>query len=461
MQRSMFAVAAAGCLLPVPALAQEVPTADDAAREAAGSPSDLTLSGTFRARVEGIHNQFRPAPAARNDTLVSLRATLFAEYDAHPLTIGAELFDSRAYFEGKNSTVGTGEVNALELGQAYLGLDLGRALGAGTTSRLTAGRFTMDAGSRRLVSRNGFRNTINAFTGVRFDWRNAGEDKLRLFWTMPHTRLPNEPARIRDNEVRWDRESTDLQFFGGSFTKTGVLGGTMELYAYGLTERDSAKMETRNRHLFVPGVRFARAARPGAFDYDFEGIYQTGRERATTGVADKADLDVSAWFVHAEIGRRFAGPWSPRVALQYDRGSGDGPGAGYHRFDTLFGSRRSEYGPSGLYGPVQRSNLSSPGVRLEVTPDKRWDGFVAYRALWLDEATDSFGSTGVRDKAGASGKFAGHQVEARARYWLVPKLARLEGGLAYLFKGRFLKTAPNAPAKGDTRYAYLDLTFTF
>jgi hypothetical protein len=456
MQRSILAAAAAACLLPAPALAQGAP-----ATGTESAPSNLTLAGTFRVRIEGIHNQFRPVPAAQNDTFVSMRTTLFAEYDAHPLTIGAELFDSRGYFQKKNSTVGTSEVNALELGQAYLGLDLGQTLGEGTTSRLTAGRFTMNGGSRRLIARNAFRNTINAFTGIRFDWRNAADDKLRLFWTMPHTRLPNEPARIRDNEVQWDRESTDLQFFGGSFTKAGVFGGTMELYAYGLAERDSPKFQTRNRHLFVPGVRFARAAKAGRFDYDFEGIYQTGRERATTAATDKTDLDVSAWFVHAEIGRRFAGGWSPRVALQYDRGSGDGPGAGYHRFDTLFGARRGEYGPTSLYGPVQRTNLSSPGVRLEVTPNKRWDGFLAYRALWLDKATDSFGGTGVRDKTGASGKFAGHQIEARARYWAIPKVARLEGGVAYLFKAHFLKTAPNAPAEGDTRYAYLDLTFMF
>jgi hypothetical protein len=96
-----------------------------------------------------------------------------------------------------------------------------------------------------------------------------------------------------------------------------------------------------------------------------------------------------------------------------------------------------------------------------VTPDKRWDGFIAYRALWLENATDSFAATNVRDQTGRSGTFAGHQVEARARYWLIPKVARLDGGIAYLIKGSFLKNAPNAPKDGDTRYGYLDLTFTF
>lgn len=458
MRRSLVIAAALAGLLPMPALAQGKPAPENPLHEAIGAPDNLKLSGTFRIRLEGIDNQFRPAPAAKSDGFLSLRTTLFAEYDAHPVKIGAELFDSRGYLEKKNSSVGTSEINALELGQAYLGVDL--ALGKGNTASVTAGRFTMDVGSRRLVARNQFRNTINAFTGVRLDWQDAAKDSLRLFWTMPQYRLPDQTEQIQDNAVEWDRESTDLQFFGGSYTKAGVFGGTMELYAYGLTERDSPKLQTRNRRLLTPGVRFARGAKPGTLDYDFEAIYQTGHARATTAVTDRTDLAVSAYFIHAEVGRSFAGAWSPRVALQYDRASGDGPSSSYNRFDTLFGARRGEYGPTSLFGALQRANLSSPGVRLEVTPNKRWDGFIGYRALWLEDATDSFAATNVRDRTGGSGKFAGHQVEARARYWVVPKVARLDGGIAFLLKGSFLKNAPNAP-DGDTRYGYLDLTFTF
>src|SRR5690606_34880473 len=148
--------------------------------------------------------------------------------------------------------------------------------------------------SRRLIARNRFRNTINAFTGIRLDWQNSARDSLRLFWTMPHHRLPDATERIHDNAIAWDRESSDLQLYGGSFTKTGVFGGTMELYVYELTERDSPRLQTRNRRLLTPGIRFARKPGSGAFDYDFEAIYQTGHTRATTAVTDRTDLDVSA-----------------------------------------------------------------------------------------------------------------------------------------------------------------------
>jgi len=84
-----------------------------------------------------------------------------------------------------------------------------------------------------------------------------------------------------------------------------------------------------------------------------------------------------------------------------------------------------------------------------------------YRAAWLDSATDSFSSTGVRDPAGQSGKFAGHQVEGRARYWIVPRILRMDTGAAWLINGRFLRDAPNANGYGNPVYGYFDLTATF
>jgi hypothetical protein len=429
---------------------------------ALGSPDGWTISGSFRVREEAIDGQFRPAPAPTNDHFLSLRTTLFAERHAGPVRIGAEVFDSRGYQERPNSTVGTTEIDALELTQAYVAVDLGQAGGAAQPpATLTVGRFTMNAGSRRLIARNEFRNTTNSFTGARLEWRD-GDNAGRVFWTMPQVREPADTDGIQDNVIQWDRESPDLQFFGGSYTRKGVLGGSLEAYGYGLVERDSQRLATRNRRLFTPGVRLVRQPKAGRFDYEVEGIYQTGHERGSTRPTDLSDLQVRAYFVHAEAGRTFQAAWSPRLVLQYDQASGDkGERGKYTRFDTLFGARRGEYGPTSLWGAVQRANLRSPAIRLEVKPDRRWDGFVAVRGLWLDSLTDSFAATGVRDPKGASGRFAGEQVEGRVRYWVVPGFARLEGGAAWLGKGRFLKDAPNAPADGDGRYGYVDLTLSF
>src|SRR3546814_13252404 len=95
--------------------------------------------------------------------------------------------------------------------------------------------------------------------------------------------------------------------------------------------------------------------------------------------------------------------------------------------------------------------IVTPDIRLEATPDKRWDWFATYRALWLASRTDAFSSTGVRDAIGRSGSFAGHQVEGRVRYWILPSRLRFELDGLLLARGRFMRDAPNAPAGRGTR----------
>ena len=112
---------------------------------------------------------------------------------------------------------------------------------------------------------------------------------------------------------------------------------------------------------------------------------------------------MSAWFAHLEAGYSFRHPWAPRIALEFDYASGDRRGGKFGRFDTLFGMRRADLAPAGLYNAVGRANLLAPGVRAEIAPSKRLDVFAAYRPLWLALRTDSFSTTGVRDASGSSG----------------------------------------------------------
>ena len=439
----------------MPAAAKQGPLAS-----AVGAPDDLTIAATVRARVEGIDGQFRPV-AARADSMVSLRTTLAAEYDAGPVRFGGELWDARAYGEAANSSVSTSDVNALELVQAYVKVELGDwAKGSkGGKGLLTAGRFTMDIGSRRLVARNRFRNTSNAFTGANLDWTGRGGERLQAFWAMPQIRRPDDAQGLQDNRVKWDLETTGVQFFGADVTVPGVLGGTLEGYGLRLAERDGNNRLTRNRRLWTTGLRLFAKPATGKWDHDLEAAYQFGTARKSTGASDLTDLDVSAWFGHAEAGYSLAGPWKPRLAALFDAASGDGGKAGrYGRFDTLFGARRSDFGPTALYGALGRFNLISPGLRLEVARGKRTDAMVTYRALWLENPRDAFASTSVKDASGASGRFAGHQIDARLRHWIVPDLLQAETGGAVLLKHGVLRDAPNAPPTGNTVYGYFDLT---
>ncbi|WP_225421128.1 alginate export family protein [Sphingomonas parva] len=437
------------------------PAAAAPLQDAIGAGDAWRIKASVRSRTEAIDGQFRPG-APESDFLQSFRSTLLAEYDAGPLRIGAEVTDSRGYGQKRNSSAGTSDINPVELTQAYVALELGDAFAEGSSALLTAGRFTLPIGSKRLLDAAGSSNRIPAYTGVNLDWKSAGGDRLVAFWAMPHLREPDDVESLLDNEVQWDPETTDLQFSGASFTKAKVLGGSVEVYAYALKEKDSAERPTTNRRLFTPGFRIFRAPAAAMLDYELEAAYQFGAVRASKAATDTRDLDVSAWFIHAEAGRTFTGAWKPRLSFLFDQASGDKANAAtYNRFDALFGSRRTDFGPVSLFGPVSRANVVSGGVRLEAAPSKRFDTILTARGLWLDSPTDSFGATGVRDRAGTSGRHAGQLFEVRGRYWLIPKVARLDATLAYLDKGSFLEDAPNAPDRGDTRYAGVDLTFDF
>ena len=417
----------------------------------------LDLSGTIRLRYEWITDQPRTG-YNRNDDLVNLRTTLLAKYQNGPFTIAGELWDSRVYGENEGTPVTTGEVNTFELVQAYVGAR--STIGTAKVS-VQAGRFTLNLGSRRLVDADEYRNTTNGYTGLRADLATTNGITATAIYVLPQQRRPDDAPPLRSNAAGVDHEGFDLVLWGGTAAKAKALGPvTAEASFYHLGERDTPGRPTRDRSLDTYGGRLIRAPATGKADGEVEAFYQSGTVSASTAPG-AATVPVSAWFVHAAGGYTFAGPLKARLSLQYDRASGDRAGGSYGRFDTLFGMRRSDLAPAGLYNAVGRTNISTPGMKLEVAPSKRWDAFVSYHALWLAERTDSFSTTGVRDASGKAGAFAGNQFDGRFRWWVRPAKLRFELDGVVIAKGRFLEDAPNAPAGRTTAYVSFNLTASF
>jgi hypothetical protein len=417
----------------------------------------LDISAAMRLRYETIDGQVRPGFNA-SDELIDLRTIVTATYRSGPISVGAEIYDSRSWLANAQTPISTNEVNTFEPVQAWVAADIAHPFGAGSALAVQAGRFLLNLGSRRLVASDDYRNTTNAVTGLRADLGFTGGVKATLIYVLPQARLPDDLPSLRDNKQRFDRESFDLLLWGGLASRPRTLGAaTAELGFFHLGERDAPGRPTRDRSLDTVDARIIRAPKGGVIDYEVEGIYQSGRI-STTNVAGAQRLSVSAWFARAEIGYTFSAAWKPRLSAQLDVASGDRAGGSYTRFDSLFGMRRADLGPVGLYNAIARTNVLTPGVRVEAAPGKRIDLMLSYRLLWLAEATDSFAGTGVRDASGGSGRFAGQQLDARVRAWLVPERLRFEVDGVWLAKGRFLRDAPNAPATSDTHYLSLNLT---
>ncbi|WBQ19469.1 alginate export family protein [Sphingobium yanoikuyae] len=419
----------------------------------------LSISGAMRLRYEAIDGQPRVS-FNRRDDLLNLRTNLLARYRKADIEVAVELYDSRVWGDRVGTPVSTNEVNAFEPVQAYVAGTFQDPLGVGSRITVTAGRMMLNLGSRRLVAADDYRNTTNGYTGMKADFAARGGWKGTFIYTLPQVRLPDRLDEIRSAKVKLDRESFDLVLWGGQLSRAKTIGpATLELTYFHLGERDAPGRPSRDRSLDTFGGRVILEPKSSQFDYEIEAFYQTGSVSTSTAASAQRQ-SVAASFIHADVGYTFPGAWTPRLSVEYDRASGDKPGGKFGRFDTLFGMRRADLAPAGLYNALARTNIETVGIRLEAKPSKRLDWFAAYRPMWLAARQDSFSSTGVRDASGRSGHFAGHQLEGRVRYWLVPKRLQFEFDGLVLAKERFLEDAPNATAGKWTRYVSFNLIAT-
>jgi len=428
------------------------------------TPDWLSISGSSRIRYETLDEQFR-AGGNGDDQIMVFRTNILALVTWEQWDFAFEVLDSRQAHADDSTTISSGDVNPLDVLQLHAKWNYFSDENSNASLRL--GRFTMDVGSRRLVGRNKFRNAINAFTGIDWQKKYTNGQQIRAFYTLPVQRLPREFERRERNRTEGDKQDTEVSFWGTyyKFPQSTLLSwqSNAEVFYFGLNENDTHNRPTRNRDIHTVGGRVFKNKAKSQFDYQLEGAYQFGESRASTAASDREDLDHRAFFARAELGYSFDAMWSPRFIGQFDYASGDDdPNDGdNNRFDTLFGLRRFDFGPVGIYGPFSRANIVSPGVRLQLKPGSSVSMFIAHRAYWLASDRDAWVVARVRDPEGDSGSYLGQQLEGRLRWDIVPENIRWELGAAYYFKSGFAQDAPNANDEGDSNFAYSQLTFSF
>jgi len=195
------------------------------------------------------------------------------------------------------------------------------------------------------------------------------------------------------------------------------------------------------------GGRLYKTPLSGMIDYEIETVWQFGH---------RGEQDHFAYFQHAEMGYSLDTSWNPRFSFQYDYASGDADPTGTRsgRFFTLFGARRFDFNPTGIYGPFYRSNIHTPGIRILFNPGEKIQIMAAYRAFRLARAKDAWVGSGLQDATGSSGKNLGQQFEMRAR-WDANKTFTVEFGYARFFKGSYLSRVPEGPGTEDSNFFYI------
>jgi hypothetical protein len=264
-----------------------------------------------------------------------------------------------------------------------------------------------------------------------------------------------------NNEIVADTQSFNQQFYG-VYLEAPPWKWEIRAEAYYFHLQEEASPDLRGRHLQTPGLRLYRNATPGQWDFEIESTYQFGTSRLRSG-STAPELDHQAHHHHGAIGYTVQAVWSPRAGIRYDFASGDSDPNDLknERFDTLFGARRFEFGPTGIYGAIPRANLSSPEYNFSIRPLRSLEISISHRWLWLAESRDAWTSAGVRDPSGASSTDVGQQVELRVRWDVLPGNLRIDTGYTRLFAGEFLEAAPNSTRLGDVNYGYFEVTWMF
>lgn len=411
----------------------------------------FSLGGVQRTRYEHISDNVQPGTSP-NDQVVAIRTLLNAQYRRGGFSSQLELMDARQELADEDSVLGNGTVNALSILQA----NVGYSFGSENNTNVRFGRFSEDWGSRRLMARNRFRNTINAFDGLVVHHQGSAGSETRFMASQVVRRLPADKPSLLDNEYEGDESSAAQRFYGVHTTLPELFSNlTTEFYFYALREKDSSDVRTRNRRINTAGFRLRSAATPGAYNFEIESVVQNGERRASTAATDVSDLDHRAYFQYLMLGYSFDVPSRLRLMLEFDYASGDSDpfDQDNERFDSLFGPTTFEFGVVGLYNPFNRSNLMTPGLRLEANPMENVGVMASYRHFWLAEEKDSWGRTGLRDVTGDSGSYLGQHLQLRIRWDIFPGNLRIETG-AILLQAKNL-------SDNNADYFYVGSTFTF
>lgn len=411
-------------------------------------PDWVDLGLENRTRFESYDHPWRASQAIGNgqtDPQILLRSRLrFGLGGNGPLRFLFEGQDARVYLnmdpgDFRDSTT----VNEFDILQLLGSLTVNNVFGSGLRTDVHFGRMTMDFGRRRLIARNDFRNTSNAFDGLHWQISQGQTWRVRAFFVEPVDR----------NEVGLDEQNNKSLFWGTYVESRHVPWIQLDAYYLGLNDQ-RARDVVSHRTYSTFGGRLYKDPKPGELDYEIETSWQTG----TRGITDHF-----AHFQHIDLGYTLNLPWSPRVLFHYDYASGDRqPGDSQDEgFDTLFGARRWEYMPTGTFGPFFRNNISSPGWRVSVTPAQGWTVQVKHRVWYLAQNSDAFGSSGLRDATGQAGTSLGHDVELRAQ-WAISMNMDVDAGYVHWFKGSYFdRLSPSAglPAGGnkDTDYFYVQM----
>lgn len=418
----------------------------------------LDVGLDHRTRYEFRSNDIRRTDLRLDQPfLLRSRAYVGIKEILDPVRGAVEFQDSRRY--NGDFPHDDRDFNDYELIQAYGELYFKNALGEDDRKqqrpvRLRVGRMAYEALDRRLIGRNEWRNTTNTFEGFRLNLGQEANDwEVDLWAYQPVKRLLTE----------FDQRIENQWFYGaiGHWRKWSDII-TLQPYYMGLTQ-DGSKTGQIDRHIHAPALRGYGKIGDTGLDFDFNLIYQFGRNGTQ-------EHEAHAYLT--EVGYTLKHSWKPRISAFYGYASGDrNPNDDVNnRFERLFGFAR----PWSADDYIVFENIKAPKIKLEFQPakDLRIDG--GYNWFWLASDTDRFnnlldGNTSAgpnpgfnRDVTGRSGDFIGHSFDIRARYKLAKHIDTTVG-YSHFTSGEFTRNrqiAALGKSPGSSDFFYVEVVLS-
>lgn len=397
----------------------------------------LDLGLDYRFRYEYRDDDIRRDRAGLDQPLLHRTRAYLAVHDAlDPFRFAVEMQDSRRYHsEYARDTRDVNEFEVIRLyGELFFGEALGcDALGNARPLSLRYGIHNFEFLDRRLIGNNQWRNTANTFQGFHGSLGQESND-----WQVDLLAV----QALNRSKYEWD-QPVEQQWMYGVIGHWRGYSDVITLEPFYLALNQSAHGAVAERLVHSPGLRGYGVIPGTSFDFDFDLIYQTG---------GSGSRDMEAYGGNIEIGYSFDSAWKPRLSAFYGYASGDrDPTDGEdNRFERFFGFAR----PWSANDYIQFENISTPKLRLELTPSKTVRMDLGYSWYWLASDADRLNTADARDRAGKSGSFIGHEFDMRARWQMTPKIEAIFG-YAHFIPGDFTK---NTVRSGDTDFAYLEIS---
>ncbi|MCD9027989.1 alginate export family protein [Luteimonas sp. BDR2-5] len=332
----------------------------------------LTVGGELRYYAQyWEHVTLGIRPDDRNDS-IQQRVRLYGD-----LHVGRNF---RAFLElGDNWEFGAefptpSNFDAVDIQQAFV--DASFAVGDGNRLTLRPGRFVMPLGNGIMVGTRDGTAVRYTYDGLQAMFTTAAGSSVNVFATRP--------TKVERGSFD-DSPDSSRDFSGVYFSRPTGKGSGWDLYHYNVGHDQVAfpgLVGPQRRRSF--GARVF--GRPGNWDYDLEGVIQTGTF---------AGEDIRAWGIISNAGYTFSDArFAPRLGARFNAFSGDDdPGRGrLGTFEAPF-PRTALHNDAGVFVFMNLINIA-PTVSFQFTDRIRASAGVT--GLWRESTADDiyYGGTG-------------------------------------------------------------------